>query len=74
MSSLSAAPQLASRARRLREPQVLRSLRQTRGGLAGLILVGLVLLGAICSWIGVSPHPPQSEDLNATLKGSASTT
>jgi peptide/nickel transport system permease protein len=69
MSSLSATPQLAQRVRRLREPQVLRALRRTRGGLAGLILVGLVLLGAVCGWIGLTPHPPQSEDLNAALKG-----
>jgi peptide/nickel transport system permease protein len=68
MASVSAAPRLAQRVR-LREPQVLRALRQTRGGKAGLILVGLILLGAICNWIGVTPHPPESEDLNATLKG-----
>lgn len=68
MSSISAAPRLAQRVR-LHEPQVLRALRRTRRGTAGLILVGLVLLGAICSWVGLTPHPPQSEDLNATLKG-----
>lgn len=70
MSSLSATPSVTERrAPRLREPQVLRNLRRTRGGLAGLILVGLVLLGSVCGWIGLTPHPVQSEDLNATLKG-----
>lgn len=68
MSSISAAPRLAQRVR-LREPQVLRALRRTRRGTAGLILVGLVLLGAVCGWIGLTPHPAQAEDLNATLKG-----
>jgi peptide/nickel transport system permease protein len=70
MSSLSATPPVVQkRIRRLREPQLLRNLRQTRRGLIGLILVGLVLLGAVCSWVGLTPHPVQSEDLDASLKG-----
>lgn len=58
-----------TRARALREPQVLRELRRTRSGKAGLFLIGLVLLGALLSWVGVSPHPPEAEDLNNSLKG-----
>jgi peptide/nickel transport system permease protein len=70
MSSLSASPGVAEkRVRRLREPQLLRNLRGTRGGLIGLILVGLVLLGAICAWVGLTPHPVQSEDFSHRLNG-----
>jgi peptide/nickel transport system permease protein len=74
MSSLGATPGpvpgvTAEQARRLREPHLLRSLRGTRRGLIGLILVGLVLLGAICAWVGLTPHPVQSEDFTHRLTG-----
>lgn len=69
MSGIAASPQAGKRTLTLREPQVLRELRHTRLGLVGLILVGLVVLGAILSWVGLSPYPPQQENLNATLRG-----
>jgi peptide/nickel transport system permease protein len=50
------------------EPHVLRQLRRTRSGRVGLILVGLVVLGALVSALGLSPHNPQAEVPSATLK------
>ncbi|HEX3615568.1 MAG TPA: ABC transporter permease [Solirubrobacteraceae bacterium] len=70
MSWVSATPPaVVSTQPRSLQPQVLRQLWRTRSGKAGLILVGVVLLAAILSWIGLTPHPPQEEDLHATLKG-----
>ncbi len=69
MSGIAADPRSATRASLLREPRLLRELRRTRAGKAGLILVGLVLLGAVISWVGLTPHPPQAEDLHKTLRG-----
>jgi len=53
----------------LTEPHLLRELRRTRAGKAGLILTGLVLLGAVLNWVGLTPHPPEAENLHNTLKG-----
>jgi peptide/nickel transport system permease protein len=50
------------------EPNVLRQLRRTRSGRVGLILVGLVVLGALVSIVGLSPHDPQAQVPSATLK------
>jgi peptide/nickel transport system permease protein len=59
----------AARVGAMSEPHLFRELRRTRAGKAGLILVGLVLLGAVLSWVGLTPHPPEAENLNKTLKG-----
>jgi peptide/nickel transport system permease protein len=50
------------------EPHVLRQLRQTRSGRLGLILIGLVVLGALVSAAGLSPHNPQTQAVGASLK------
>jgi peptide/nickel transport system permease protein len=51
------------------EPHILRGLRRSRNGRIGLILVGLVVLGALLSAVGLTPHPPQFQDPSAVLKG-----
>jgi peptide/nickel transport system permease protein len=50
------------------EPHVLRQLRQTRSGRLGLILIGLVVLGALVSVAGLTPHNPQTQVVGASLK------
>jgi peptide/nickel transport system permease protein len=59
----------ATVATRSYEPHVLRALRASRHGRIGLILVGLVVLGALLNVVGLTPHNPQAEDTNAVLKG-----
>jgi peptide/nickel transport system permease protein len=56
---------------RLRLPGagLLHALWRSRNGRIGLVLVGLVLLGALVNELGLSPHNPQSEDTGAVLKG-----
>jgi peptide/nickel transport system permease protein len=51
------------------QPHVLRALWRSRSGRIGLILVALVVLGALLNVVGLTPHNPQTENPNATLKG-----
>jgi peptide/nickel transport system permease protein len=48
---------------------VLRALWRSRTGRIGMLLVGLVVLGALLAGVGLSPHNPQTQDPNAVLKG-----
>jgi peptide/nickel transport system permease protein len=61
-------PTTTARPRRF-EPSTLRALRRSRSGRIGLILVGLVVLGALLNVVGLTPHDPQTQDPNAVLKG-----
>jgi peptide/nickel transport system permease protein len=51
------------------QPGLWRALWASRNGRIGLVLVGLVLLGALCDVVGLTPHPPQAQDPSATLQG-----
>ncbi|MEO9174674.1 MAG: ABC transporter permease subunit, partial [Gaiellales bacterium] len=51
------------------QPGLLRALWQNRNGRIGMLLVGLVVLGALVHRTGLTPHPPQAQDPNAALKG-----
>jgi peptide/nickel transport system permease protein len=51
------------------QPGLVRALWQNRNGRIGMLLVGLVVLGALLSWAGLTPHAPQAQDPNASLKG-----
>jgi peptide/nickel transport system permease protein len=50
-------------------PRLLQSLWSNRNGRIGILLVGLVLLGALASWLGVTPHDPQAQNPDNALKG-----
>lgn len=50
-------------------PRLLRALWRSRNGRIGLVLVAVVLLGALFSAAGLTPHSPQAQDPNAVLKG-----
>ena len=50
-------------------PRLLRALWRSRNGRIGLVLVAVVLLGALFSASGLTPHSPQAQDPNAVLKG-----
>jgi peptide/nickel transport system permease protein len=57
-------------ARELRtQPGLVRALWQNRNGRIGMLLVGLVVLGALLNRAGLTPHKPQSQDPTASLKG-----
>jgi peptide/nickel transport system permease protein len=51
------------------QPGLARALWQNRNGRIGMLLVGLVVLGALVNWAGLTPHAPQAQDPNASLKG-----
>ncbi len=53
----------------LRVPHVLHELGRSRRGRAGLLLVGLVVLGALLNTVGLTPHNPLTENVSDTLKG-----
>ena len=61
----------AADARRLTitSPHLLRAVWRSRNGRIGLILIVLVALGALVSAVGLTPHDPQAQDPNATLRG-----
>lgn len=63
------APDAPAAVRRWSTPHVLRELWSSRSGRAGLILVGLVVLAALVSAAGLSPHNPLALDPSAGLKG-----
>jgi peptide/nickel transport system permease protein len=50
-------------------PRLVRALWRSRNGRIGLVLVGVVLLGALLSAAGLTPHNPQTQDPGAVLKG-----
>jgi peptide/nickel transport system permease protein len=50
-------------------PGLLRALWQNRNGRIGVLLVGLVVLGALAHRVGLTPYPPQEQNSNAALKG-----
>ncbi len=50
-------------------PQLLRALWGSRNGRIGIILVGLVVVGALASWVGLTPHDPQAQNPDHSLKG-----
>jgi peptide/nickel transport system permease protein len=57
-------------ARELRsQPGLVRALWQNRNGRIGMLLVGLVVLGALLNRGGLTPHKPQAQDPTASLKG-----
>jgi peptide/nickel transport system permease protein len=60
----------AADARRLTitRPHLLRALWRSRNGRIGLVLVVLVVLGALVSALGLTPHDPQAQDASATLR------
>ena len=51
------------------QPGLLRALWHNRNGRIGMLLVGLVVLGALVDAVGLAPHPPQAQDPTASLKG-----
>jgi peptide/nickel transport system permease protein len=50
-------------------PGLVRALWQNRNGRIGLVLVGLVVLGALLNSAGLTPHAPQAQSPNEALKG-----
>jgi len=48
---------------------LLRLLWRSRNGRVGLLLVGLVVLGALLNELGLTPDNPQAQNANAVLKG-----
>jgi peptide/nickel transport system permease protein len=48
---------------------ILRALWRSRTGRIGVVLVGLVGLGALLAVVGLTPDNPQAQDPNAVLKG-----
>ncbi len=56
-------------AHRRSKPHLLRALWISKSGRAGLILVSLVVLGALVSVAGLSPHNPQAQSTSQVLKG-----
>jgi peptide/nickel transport system permease protein len=51
------------------QPGLVRALWHNRNGRIGILLVGLVVLGALANWAGLTPHDPQTQDPTASLKG-----
>jgi peptide/nickel transport system permease protein len=51
------------------QPGLVRALWQNRNGRVGMLLVGLVVLGALADRVGLTPYNPKAQDPNATLKG-----
>jgi peptide/nickel transport system permease protein len=51
------------------QPGLVRALWHNRNGRIGMLLVGLVVLGALTNWAGLTPHDPQAQDPTASLKG-----
>lgn len=49
--------------------QLLRVLWRSRNGRVGLVLVGLVVLGALLNEVGLTPDNPQAQNSAAVLKG-----
>jgi peptide/nickel transport system permease protein len=48
---------------------LLGALWRSRNGRIGVILIGLVVLGALLDKVGLTPYDPQAHDTNAALKG-----
>jgi peptide/nickel transport system permease protein len=48
---------------------LLGALWRSRNGRIGVILIGLVVLGALLEKVGLTPYDPQAQDTNAALKG-----
>jgi peptide/nickel transport system permease protein len=50
-------------------PHLLRAVWRSRNGRIGLILIVIVVLGALVSALGLTPHDPQAQEPSATLQG-----
>lgn len=51
-----------------RRPSLLMSLWRSPSGRAGCLLVGVVVLAALASVVGLTPYPPQFQSTTASLK------
>ncbi len=62
-------PAAATRRLRFIGPGFWQALWHSRSGKIGVILVGITLLGALVSLLGLAPYDPQAQDTTAILQG-----